>query len=65
MAFLKKWYNSQQHDLAVLLGEVDKWDIGGLEFARGGSEGVWGNGDSNGVVREVVRGKLGRESVAR
>ena len=66
VAFLRKWYASQQHDLSVLLGEVEKWDVAGLEFAKGGVDGVWGDKNgTEGVVREVVRGRLGREAVAR
>ena len=66
VAFLRKWYSSQQHDLSVLLGEVDKYDIAGLEYAKGGSDGVWGDKNgTDGIVREVVRGRLGRETVAR
>jgi SWI/SNF-related matrix-associated actin-dependent regulator of chromatin subfamily D len=66
IAFLRKWYASQQHDMSVLLGEVEKWDIAGLEFAKSGPDGVWGDrGGNDGLVREVVRGRLGRESIAR
>jgi SWI/SNF-related matrix-associated actin-dependent regulator of chromatin subfamily D len=78
IAFLRRWSSSQSHDLAVLLGEVERWDVGGLEFARGGKDGVWGdrpygNGTQEGVegglvgregvIREIVRGRLGREGV--
>ena len=61
VAFVKKWYASQQHDLNVLLGEVEKGDVAGLEFAKGGKDGVWGSD----VVSEAVRYKLAKTEIAR
>ncbi|RMD44427.1 hypothetical protein DV735_g711, partial [Chaetothyriales sp. CBS 134920] len=43
VTFVRKWYASQQHDLSVLLGEAEKGDVAGLEFAKGGKDGVWGS----------------------
>ncbi len=61
VAFVQKWYASQQHDLSVLLGEAEKGDVAGLEFAKGGREGVWGSD----VVSEAVRYRLAKADTAR
>ena len=61
VAFVQKWYASQQHDLSVLLGEAEKGDVAGLEFAKGGKEGVWGSD----VVSEAVRYRLAKADTAR
>ena len=61
VAFIKKWYASQQHDLSVLLGEAEKGDVAGLEFAKGGKDGVWGSD----VVNEAVRYRLAKAEAAR
>lgn len=55
-AFMDRWMNSQKKDLSVLLAEVERGDVAGMEFAKGGDEGVW-NAD---VVREAVRYRLAR-----
>jgi len=60
-AFVKRWMSSQHKDLSVLLGEVEKGDVAGLEFAKGGPDSVW-NGD---VVREAVRYRLAKAEAAR
>jgi SWI/SNF-related matrix-associated actin-dependent regulator of chromatin subfamily D len=54
--FLKKWMASQQRDLSIILGEADRGDVSGLEFAKGGGDGVWGSE----VVQEAVRYRLAR-----
>ncbi|RMZ88082.1 hypothetical protein DV736_g4690, partial [Chaetothyriales sp. CBS 134916] len=56
VTFVRKWYASQQHDLSVLLGEAEKGDVAGLEFAKGGKDGVWGSD----VVNEAVRYRLAK-----
>ncbi|RMZ82684.1 hypothetical protein DV738_g1589, partial [Chaetothyriales sp. CBS 135597] len=56
VTFVRKWYASQQHDLSVLLGEAEKGDVAGLEFAKGGKDGVWGSE----VVNEAVRYRLAK-----
>jgi SWI/SNF-related matrix-associated actin-dependent regulator of chromatin subfamily D len=61
VAFLKKWYSSQQRDLSVILGEIERGDVAGLEFAKGGKEGVWGSD----IVEEAVRYKLARAEASR
>ena len=61
VAFLQKWYASQQHDLSVLLGEMEKGDVVGLEFSKGGKDGVWGSD----IVGEAVRYRLAKAEVAR
>lgn len=55
-AFMDRWMNSQKKDLSVLLAEVERGDVAGMEFAKGGDDGVW-NAD---VVREAVRYRLAR-----
>lgn len=54
--FLKKWYSSQQRDMSVILGEMERGDVAGLEFAKGGKDGIWGSE----IVEEAVRYKLAR-----
>ena len=54
--FLDRWMKSQKKDLSVLLAEVERGDVAGMEFAKGGDDGVW-NAD---VVREAVRYRLAR-----
>jgi SWI/SNF-related matrix-associated actin-dependent regulator of chromatin subfamily D len=61
VGFCKKWYTSQQRDLSVILGEVERGDVAGLEFAKGGKDGVWGSD----VVQEAVRYKLARGEAMR
>lgn len=61
VAFLKKWYASQQRDLSVILGEIERGDVAGLEFAKGGQDGVWGSG----IVEEAVRYRLARGEASR
>lgn len=52
--FMKKWMASQRRDMETILGE--KWGgeeggaIGGTEFRRGGTDGIWGSDK----VREAV-----------
>ena len=59
--FLKKWYASQQRDLSVILGEIERGDVAGLEFAKGGKDGVWGSD----IVEEAVRYRLAKNEVSR
>lgn len=59
--FMDRWMNSQKKDLSVLLAEVEKGDVAGMEFAKGGDDGVW-NAD---VVREAVRYRLARAEAVR
>ncbi|ETN44172.1 uncharacterized protein HMPREF1541_10722 [Cyphellophora europaea CBS 101466] len=61
VGFLKKWHSSQQRDLSVILGEMERGDVAGLEFAKGGSDGVWGSD----IVGEAVRYKLARGEAMR
>lgn len=61
VGFLRKWYSSQQRDLSVILGEIERGDVAGLEFAKGGKEGVWGSD----IVEEAVRYRLARGEVSR
>lgn len=61
VGFLKKWYSSQQRDLSVILGEIERGDVAGLEFAKGGKEGVWGSD----IVEEAVRYRLARGEASR
>jgi SWI/SNF-related matrix-associated actin-dependent regulator of chromatin subfamily D len=61
VGFLRRWLASQQRDLSVILGEAERGDVAGLEFAKGGEDGVWGS-DS---VKEAVRYKLARQEAAR
>lgn len=61
VGFLKKWYSSQQRDLSVILGEMERGDVAGLEFAKGGKDGVWGSE----IVQEAVRYKLARGEATR
>ena len=61
VGFLKKWYSSQQRDLSVILGEMERGDVAGLEFAKGGRDGVWGSE----IVGEAVRYKLARGEASR
>ncbi len=51
--FVARWLSSQKRDLSVLLGEVERGDVAGMEFA--GQE-AW-SGES---VREAVRYRLAR-----
>ncbi|EXJ57230.1 hypothetical protein A1O7_07577 [Cladophialophora yegresii CBS 114405] len=51
--FVERWLSSQKRDLSVLLGEVERGDVAGMEFA--GQE-VW----SGETVREAVRYRLAR-----
>lgn len=59
--FLKKWYSSQQRDMSVILGEMERGDVAGLEFAKGGKDGIWGSD----IVEEAVRYKLARAEAMR
>lgn len=59
--FLKKWHSSQQRDLSVILGEMERGDVAGLEFAKGGKDGIWGSE----IVEEAVRYKLARGEAMR
>lgn len=61
VGFLKKWHSSQQRDLSIILGEMDRGDVDGLEFAEGGADGVWGSE----VVQEAVRYKLAKGDAMR
>lgn len=61
VGFLKKWYSSQQRDLSVILGEMERGDVAGLEFAKGGKDGIWGSE----IVSEAVRYKLARAEAMR
>jgi SWI/SNF-related matrix-associated actin-dependent regulator of chromatin subfamily D len=56
VGFIDRWLASQKKDLSVILGELEKGDVAGMEFAKGGPEGVW-NSD---VVREAVRYRLAK-----
>ncbi|EXJ82929.1 hypothetical protein A1O3_06746 [Capronia epimyces CBS 606.96] len=60
VGFCKKWLASQKKDLSVILGEAEKGDFSGMEFAKGGTDGVW-NSD---VVREAVRYRLAKQDTA-
>ncbi|KAJ9615118.1 SWI/SNF and RSC complex subunit Ssr3 [Cladophialophora chaetospira] len=51
--FISKWLSSQKRDLSVLLGELDRGDVAGMEFA--GQE-VWAAES----VKEAVRYRLAR-----
>lgn len=59
--FMDRWMTSQKKDLSVLLAEVEKGDVAGMEFAKGGDDGVW-NAE---VVREAVRYRLARAEAVR
>jgi len=60
-AFMDRWMNSQKKDLSILLSEAERGDVAGMEFAKGGDDGVW-NTD---VVREAVRYRLARAEAAK
>jgi SWI/SNF-related matrix-associated actin-dependent regulator of chromatin subfamily D len=60
-AFMDRWMSSQKKDLSVILAEVDRADVAGLEFAKGGDDGVWGAD----VVREAVRYRLAKAEAAK
>lgn len=57
VGFCKKWMASQKKDLSVILAEAERGDFSGLEFAKGGKDGVW-NSD---LVREAVRYRLAKQ----
>lgn len=62
--FVNKWMNSQRRDLEVILGEAARGggeDGMGVEFARGGDNGVWGSD----LTREAVRYLLAKPSAAK
>ncbi|KIV79059.1 hypothetical protein PV11_06647 [Exophiala sideris] len=56
IGFIDKWLASQKKDLSGILGEMEKGDVAGMEFAKGGPEGVW----NSEVVREAVRYRLAK-----
>jgi SWI/SNF-related matrix-associated actin-dependent regulator of chromatin subfamily D len=51
--FMKNWLSSQKRDLSIIMGEADRGDVAGMEFA--GSD-VW----NSEAVREAVRYRLAR-----
>ncbi|EXJ87692.1 hypothetical protein A1O1_04617 [Capronia coronata CBS 617.96] len=60
VGFCKKWMASQKKDLSVILAEAEKGDFSGLEFAKGGKDGVW-NTD---LVKEAVRYRMAKDDAA-
>jgi SWI/SNF-related matrix-associated actin-dependent regulator of chromatin subfamily D len=64
VSFVNRWMSSQKRDLEVILGEATRGggeDGSGMEFQRGGSDGVWGSQ----VVMEAVRYKLAKDMTAK
>ncbi|KAF2193844.1 hypothetical protein K469DRAFT_549741 [Zopfia rhizophila CBS 207.26] len=60
VSFIKRWLSSQKRDLEVILGEATRGggeDGSGLEWRRGGKDGVWGSE----VARESVALWLARQ----
>ena len=55
--FIKKWISSQKKDLSVILAEVERGDVSGMEFM---GEDAW----KTEAVREAVRYKLARAEQA-
>lgn len=64
VTFVKKWVSSQRRDLEVILGEAGRGggeDGMGVEFSRGGKDGVWGSD----LTREAVRYMLAKPEVGK
>lgn len=64
IGFVNKWMSSQRRDLEVILGEAARGggeDGMGVEFAKGGDDGVWGSD----LTREAVRYILAKNLVVK